>query len=42
MSFLVERQTGADLTNGGPLEPLKTGRGLLFLEDARRERREEE
>jgi hypothetical protein len=32
----------SDLKNGRPLEPLKTGRGLSFLEEAKREKEEEE
>jgi hypothetical protein len=38
MSFLVERHTGADLINRRLLLSLKTGSGLLFLEEAKEER----
>jgi hypothetical protein len=42
MSFLVERHTVADLINGRPLLSLKTGNGLLFFEEAKKEREGEE
>jgi hypothetical protein len=42
MSFLVERYTVADLINGRPLLSLKTDNGLSILEEAMKEREEEE
>jgi hypothetical protein len=38
----VEKHTEADLTNGRPLLFLKTGNGLSILEEAMKERQEEE
>jgi hypothetical protein len=42
ISFLVETHTGENLTNGRPSPSLKMCKGLLFLEEAMREKEEEE